>query len=205
MIRLLLSREHPLACQEVPARAVSKLTEETPEVGLDLLLYLCQRDLAAELSLQARDAELLYAAGGYAVEPGEVRVHVQGEAVGRDPARRELDADGRYLLLPHPHAGVLRVMPALEPVLGEDPDQDFFQAPQVAVRVAVLEAQDGIADDLARAVKGSVPSPVAPEHLGPERTQVLLPRPEVRPVPGRPPHRVHRRGVAEGGGGGGAV
>ena len=59
------------------------------------LLHLGEGDLAAEPLAQARDAERLYAAGGYAVEPGEVRVHVQGEAVGGDPARGELDADGR--------------------------------------------------------------------------------------------------------------
>src|SRR5918997_1636339 len=186
-----------LACQEVPGGEERKLPERAQEGAQEPLLHLREGDLASEPLAQARDPELLYAAGGYTVEPGEIRVHVKGEAVGGDPARGELDADGRYLILPHPHAGVLGVAPPLEAVLGEDPDQDVFQAPQVAVRVAVFEAQDGVADDLARPVEGRVPSPVAPEHLGPERPQVLLPRPEVRPVPGRPTHRVDRRVLAE--------
>src|ERR671917_840268 len=111
-----------LACQEVPAGAVRKQTEKAQEVVHEPLLHLREGDLASEPLAQARDPELLYAAGGYTVEPGEIRVHVKGEAVGGDPARRELDADGRYLLLPHPHAGVLGVMPPQETVLAQHPD-----------------------------------------------------------------------------------
>src|SRR5918998_3330436 len=186
-----------LACQAVPVGSVSKLTENPEEVGRDLLLDLREGDVPVELLLQARDAELLYAAGGDAVEPGEVRLHVQGEAVRGDPAGGELDADGGHLLVVHPNAGVLWVVPPFEPVLGEGPDQDVFEVPQVPVRVAVLEPQDGVADDLTRPVEGRVPAPVAPEDLGPERAQVLLPRPEVGAVSGGATHSVDRRVLAQ--------
>src|ERR687895_1802743 len=117
--------------------------------------------------------------------------------MGGDPTGRELHTDGRHLLLPHPHARVLRVVPAHDPVVPEHPDDDTFQLAEVSVGVVILQAQDRVTYDLAGTVEGCVPSPIAPEHLCPERAQVLLTGSQVRRVLCRTTHRVDRRMLAQ--------
>ena len=73
----------------------------------------------------------------------------------------------------------------------------FFQLAQVGVGVARLEAQDRVTHDLARTVEGGVPSPIAPEYLGTQGAQVLLPRAQVCRVLRGPSHREDRRVLAE--------
>src|SRR3712207_8664842 len=58
--------------------------------------------------------------------------------------------------------------------VAQSADEDLFEPAQITVRVAVAQKQDRVADELARPVEGRVPAPVAPEHLGPERAQILL-------------------------------
>src|SRR5215204_2826985 len=103
--------------QVIPLRAVSKLTERMEKAVDDLLLDFGEGDVAVEFSAQARYAELSYAARCDAIEPAQVCLHVQGEAVGGDPTRGELHADGGDLVLPHPYARIFRMVPALQPVV----------------------------------------------------------------------------------------
>src|SRR5215212_8220186 len=127
---------------------VSKLTERLEKAVDDLRFHLDERDLAAEFPVQAGHTEFLDTAGCDTVEPGQVRLHVQCEAVGGDPTRRKLDADGGDLALPHPHARVLGMVPTLEPVVSQNLDDDVFQLAQVGVGVAHLEAQNRVPHDL---------------------------------------------------------
>src|SRR3712207_4853231 len=146
----------------------------------------------SQLALEAGYAVPLDAARRNAVEPGEVCGDVQGEAVGSNPTRRELNADGCDLVLPNPHPRVLWMMPALEPIIGERADDDLLQPPQVTVRVAVAQQQNRISDELSGAVKGRIPTPITPKHLCPERTQIPLSRPKIRGASSAAANRVNR-------------
>src|SRR5215212_11728407 len=97
--------------QVIPLRAVSKLTERMEKAVDDLLLDFGEGDVAVEFLAQARYAELSYAAGCDAVEPAEVCFDVQGEAVGGDPTRGELHADGGDLVLPNHNALISGMVP----------------------------------------------------------------------------------------------
>src|SRR5215211_1137036 len=103
--------------QVIPLQAVSKLTERMEKAVDDPLLDFGEGDVAVEFAAQARYAELFYAAGCDAVEPAEVCFYIKGEAVGGDPTRRELHADGGDLVLPHPHARIFGMVPTREPVV----------------------------------------------------------------------------------------
>src|ERR671914_746317 len=115
--------------------ADSELTENVAEALKDSLLRLRHLHLASQLALQVGHPVPADTTGRDAVEPGEVRGDVQGEAVGGDPTRGELHADGRDLLLPHPHPRVFRMVAAFESVVPQNPDDDLLQLPQVTVRV----------------------------------------------------------------------
>src|ERR671915_582929 len=117
--------------------ADSELTENVAEALKDSLLRLRHLHLASQLALQVGHPVPADTTGRDAVEPGEVRGDVQGEAVGGDPTRGELHADGRDLLLPHPHPRVFRMIPALDPVVGERADEDFLEPPQITVRITL--------------------------------------------------------------------
>src|SRR5918997_6845975 len=117
--------------------ADSELTENVAEALKDSLLPLRHLPPASQLALQVGHPVPADTTGRDAVEPGEVRGDVQGEAVGGDPTRGKLHSDGCDLLLPYPYPRVLRMRPALDPVVLQDPDNDPLQPPQVAVRVAV--------------------------------------------------------------------
>src|SRR5215207_7111283 len=85
----------------------------------------------------------------------EVVVDVDREAVGRD-AVRDVDADGRDLALPDPHADVLvaALGVSLEPGVGERGDDRALHR-EDEVRHAA-DTHDRIADELAGAVVGEL-------------------------------------------------
>src|SRR5215218_7907919 len=167
---------------------------ERPEKVLDDLRFdFGEGDCMVEFPAQARYAELLYATRCDAVEPAQVCLHVQGEAVGGDPTRRELHADGSDLVLPYPHTRVFRMVPAFESVVCENPDEESFEFAEVGVGVTHREAQDRVRHDLTRTVEGRIPSPIAPENLGPQSPEVLFSGAKVPRVLGRPSNCVDRR------------
>src|SRR5215217_4159992 len=171
---------------------------ERPEKVLDDLRFdFGEGDCMVEFPAQARYAELLYATRCDAVEPAQVCLHVQGEAVGGDPTRRELHTDGGDLVLPYPHAGVLRMVPAFEPVVRENPDDHAFECAEVGVGVADFEAQDRVPYYLTRTMEGRVPSPIAPENLGPQGPEVLFSGAKVPRVLRRSSYRVDRWVLAQ--------
>src|SRR5215212_10164980 len=76
----------PSSFQPTSRWPACELAERLAEALDDFALHLCHRYLATQLALQAGNAVLADAAGGYAVVPGEFRGDVEGEAVGGDPA-----------------------------------------------------------------------------------------------------------------------
>src|SRR5215207_5700201 len=126
----------------MPCRAVSKLTERLEKALDGLVFHFGEGDLATQFPAQARDAELLYSAGCDAVEPAQIGLHVQSEAGGGDPTRRELHAYGGDLVLPYPHTRVFWMAAAREAVGCERPDDDASEVSEVGVGVAGLESQD---------------------------------------------------------------
>src|SRR5919112_4968997 len=172
-------------------------TERLEKALDDLLFHFGEGDVMVEFPAQARDAEFFDAAGCDAVEPAQVRLHVQGEAVGGDPTRRELHADGGDLVLPYPHTRVFRMVPAFESVVCEDPDEESFEFTEVGVGVTHREAQDRVPHDLTRTVEGRIPSPIAPEYLGPLSPEVLFSSAQVSRVFGRPSNCVDQRVLAQ--------
>src|SRR5215217_2986615 len=181
----------------LPDEATDESAKQLFETPDDLLLDLEERDFGVQLPLEARHPVLPDTTRRYAFEPREVSLYVQREAVGGNAPAGELHPDGGNLAAVHPHARVLRVPYRFEPVVREDKDDQLFQIPQVLVGVELFEAQNGIPHQLSGAVEGCVPTPVAPEHLRPQRLQVLLPRPEIRGVPGRAANGVDRRVLQE--------
>src|SRR5919205_3305695 len=112
---------------------LSALFERFAEVLDDLTLYVCHRHLVSQFAFEARHPVLADAAGCDTVEPSEVGLDVEREAVGGDPTRRELHAYGGDLALPHPHPRVLRVVPSFEPIVLEHTDEHLLKPPQVLV------------------------------------------------------------------------
>ena len=107
------------------------------------------------------------------VEHGEVGIDVEREPVPGTPTR-DLHADGRDLLVGHPHAGEPRLPVCLDPESGEDGDQRVFEAPHVGHDVAQAVAplgqrDDRVADELAGSVIGDVATPVGVHQLRPDR------------------------------------
>src|SRR5215210_7122236 len=81
--------------------------EQLFEPSDDLLLDLQERSLGVQLSLEARHPVLPDAAWCDPVEPREVGLDVQGEAVGGDATGGELHADGGDLVSVYPDPRVL--------------------------------------------------------------------------------------------------
>src|ERR687893_1129934 len=184
--------------RSLPGSETGESAEEPLETFDHSLLDLGQRHLcASQLAREARNPILLDAAGCEPVEPREVGGHVEGEAVGGDAPGGELHSDGGDLVLSHPHPRVCRMPPGMQPKVREDEDKKLLQVPQVLVGVELFEAQYRVSDQLPGTVKRRVPTPVAPKHLCPQRLQVLLPRPQVRSVPGRAADGVDRRVLQE--------
>src|SRR5436190_14827872 len=108
-------------------------------------------------ALERRDPFVGDAAGDDEAEAGKIRVHVEREAVARDPAG-DPDADGGELgfasVDTDPDAGEPGDAPRLDAEPGHRPDQHFLEVAHVAVHVAAfgLEVEDRIADELTRAV-----------------------------------------------------
>ena len=131
------------------------------------------RDEAAGLGGQAGNPSILDAAGDDPVEPTEVAVAVEREAVHGDPARYP-DADRRNLAVeraagaaaagdPHPAA-------ALDPGgghahLGAGTDQRLLDGAHVGDHIHRLgERDDRVADKLTRPVPGDLPAAVHVDH-----------------------------------------
>ena len=136
--------------------------------------------------------DLVQAAGDDPREVGEVGRHVEGEAVGGDPAR-EMDADRGDLLLPRPDADELLALPRLggDAVVGQGADQHLLEVADVAPDVPPVgaEVDDRIADELPRAVVGDLAAAIALGDLdaarraatpgSPARPRALALRPRV--------------------------
>ena len=114
-------------------------------------------DLAPEELLQTRHAAPANAARHNEVEVPEVHRDVQREAVIGNPAG-DSDADGRHLLVAHPHAREPRGAPALDAEPRQETDQHLLQVPQVPMDIAAVKVQpqNRVAHDLAGPVIGDV-------------------------------------------------
>jgi hypothetical protein len=127
------------------------------------------------------------------LERPHVVVDVDREAMRRDPAL-DVHADRGDLALLHPHAGVLD--PVLWAVAGGDPlvgeRRDERRLDPAQVRDHVVDADDRVADELARAVIGELAAAVDRDDVDP---LLGVPRGRERQVAvlRAPPARVHGR------------
>ena len=97
---------------------------------------------AAEQALERRDALVGDAARDDEIEMAEVGVHVEREAVARDPAR-DPDADRRELLVADPGAGQARDAPGRRRrTRAAVTDQHFLEIANVPVNVAAIRLAD---------------------------------------------------------------
>ena len=115
--------------------------------------------------------------------------HVEREPVARDPAL-DPDADGADLLRADPGPGQPRDPAGLEAVLAGHPDHHLFEIAHVLVHVAAvrLQADDRVADDLARAVVGHIAAAAGLVNLDAQFGQPLRRGQHVR-AGSRPPSR----------------
>src|SRR5690606_25618703 len=125
----------------------------------------------AEHALHGGNAVIAYAAGDDGVEELQIRGNVEGESVGCDPAGRDAHAYGGDLLAGGPDAGEPRHASGGDGEGGERADESFLDVADVAVQVAAvgLEVQDGIADELSRAVIGDIPAAAGLEEFDAEQ------------------------------------
>src|SRR5439155_1783352 len=94
-----------------------------------------------------------------AVEMGEIGGDIQREPVRRDPLFHvHADAGDLAAASAGPDAGVARLPLARDVEPGERVDQGLLERAQVPMQVAAVAAQvqDGIADELPRAVEGDI-------------------------------------------------
>src|SRR5262245_12590201 len=114
-------------------------------------------DVAADLTRDGCYSFAVEPARNDQVEPAQVGVRVEGEAVGRHPLLHP-DADRADLPVANPGAGHPLLTPRRDPVAGDAADHDLFQLEEVLLEVGVERGQveDGIADDLPRSVVGHV-------------------------------------------------
>ena len=150
--------------------------------------YLSHWDGPAQQPRQRGHAPVGDAARHDQVELREVGVHVEREAVARDPAR-DADADGRELVRRRPRR---RSAPARalgrDAEVGRRPDQHLFEVAHVAVHVAAIRPQidDRIADELAGTVVGDVAAAARLEQLDAARRERLRRGEDVRAIVPRP-------------------
>src|SRR5690606_13575036 len=151
----------------VAAALLQRGAEAVGEVGEEAGRRLVPAHRPAELPLERGDAPVGDAAGDDEVEPAEVGVEVEGEAVHADPAAAA-DAEGAHLPLvapavgPDPDAGAALDAAGGEPVVGAGPHDGLLElaeeavdvraAPAVGVAEAV-EVEDGGGDELSGAVE----------------------------------------------------
>src|SRR5205823_9391959 len=106
-------------------------------------------DRAGEELRQRRHGAAGQAARDDGVEPPKVGGAVQGEAVQRDPAALDADADRAHLPALGPHAGPSRVAGGVNADVRARPDDDVLQATEVPDDVAIgPEGDDRIPDEL---------------------------------------------------------
>ena len=139
---------------------------------------LVERGSPAEQALHRRHAAVRNAAGNDAGKEGERLVgHVEREPVGRHPAG-DVDADRGDLVVAdpdrrHPLAHGRPTGP--DPEIRERADQDLLEVRDVALDVLAVrgEVEDGVPDELSRAVVGDLAAAVALADLDPELPAAL--------------------------------
>ncbi len=106
-------------------------------------------------------------------EIAEIGCDVEGEAVHGDPAG-DPHPDGGHLAPLGPHPRIARLRPGVHPEVRQGGDERLLHLAHVGDDpLRVLEADDGVADELARAVVGDVAAAVDVEHLGADLGQLL--------------------------------
>jgi hypothetical protein len=104
---------------------------------------------------------------GHAIDPtgsdvGEAREalfrDVKGEAVHGDPFAHA-DSKGGDFSVVDPDPGQAIPASCADPKIGEGEDEGFFQGPEIGVEVlpVIFEIENGVADELTRAVIGRLP------------------------------------------------
>ena len=95
-------------------------------------------------------------------------MEVQGESVHRHPAGNP-DADGCDLAPRRPHPRVTGLGPRLDPEVRQGLDQCLLEPTDVGNDLlGIVETQDGIADQLTRAVECDVSAAIDVVHLDPQ-------------------------------------
>lgn len=90
-------------------------------------------------------------------ETVQIQIQVEGKTVPGDPAA-DADADRSDFPIADPDPGLVFIASGIDSPPGENPDQQFFQVPQVSVQIFSSPGQvdQGVADQLTRAVIGNI-------------------------------------------------
>lgn len=132
-------------------------------MGFDFI----ERNVALKEFFERSSFAIGNAAGNDQIEVAEIGGDVKGQAVGSDPAA-DVDADGGEFFLGDivggldPDAGLAGDAIGGDAEFSGGADHGFFERADVPVDVAAdaIEIENGIADDLARAVIGDVSATV---------------------------------------------
>jgi hypothetical protein len=120
-------------------------------------------DFPASFVLEAAHGDTLNAAGCNGEKRRQAFLgDVDGEAVHRNPFP-DSHADGGELTISHPDASEPGAATGLDSEVVAGVDQGIFEFPQVFVEIltAWAEVEDGVADELARAMVGGLPAAVS--------------------------------------------
>jgi eukaryotic-like serine/threonine-protein kinase len=141
-------------------------------VALDERQHLGHADIAAELARQRGDVGVVDAARDDAAEPAEIGVAVEREPVHRraprdaDTDRGDLAGCGAVGAL-HPDTGAASDLDGLDAEFGAGRDERLFEPAYVTDGVDWhRQANDGVADELARPVPGDAAATVDVDHRG---------------------------------------
>ncbi len=168
---------------------VSELRRERGDDGLHRLL---QSHPPSRQLRQGRHRPVGDAAGVHHREEAHVGVEVEGEAVHRDPAGHP-HPDGRHLSSLGPYPGSALLGPSLDSERRQCRDQGPLEGPHVGHDpFGVVEAHDGISDELTGPMERDVAAPVHIEDLRPGRSHRLAIGQQVGRIP-VPSDREHRR------------
>src|SRR5262249_9374483 len=147
------------------ARVTEAPGEAVDDAGHDVL----HGDWSAQETGDRRDPLVADAAGDDVAEHAEIRIDVEREAVPRTAAG-DADADGRHLLLAHPHAGQALAPAGFDAEVGEDVDEhalDLTDIPDdvAQTRAPLRQRDDGVADELAGPVVRDIAPAIGPHQL----------------------------------------
>ncbi len=133
---------------------------------------------ASEVTLLVLDA-----ARDHLVEPAQLGVHVERQAVRRDPALHPHADRAELSLAVDPDAGIpIQALAGHAECRGRVDDRGLQRA-NVATQVErVLQLEDRVGHDLARPVEGDVAAAVDPDELGADLAQPLAAGEEVRRI-----------------------